>query len=65
MCFMNKPEDQNPMRYSYGFTAALLSGGAAISLITGIPAGAQVAQNDQTQMQTVVPRAVHRPALPI
>ena len=42
-----------PVRYSYGLTAALLAGGAAISLITGQPAGAQVAQNDDR----VVPRA--------
>jgi serine protease Do len=46
-----------PVRYSYGITAALLTGGAAISLITGQPAGAQVAQNDARQMSTVVPRA--------
>jgi serine protease Do len=45
------------VRYSYGITAALLTGGAAISLITGIPAGAQVAQNDQGQISNVVPRA--------
>ncbi len=40
------------MRYSYGITSALLAGGAAISLITGQPAGAQVAQNDDR----IVPR---------
>ncbi|MCW1431432.1 Do family serine endopeptidase [Novosphingobium sp. JCM 18896] len=45
------------MRYAYGVTTALLLGGAAISLVTGIPAGAQVAQNDTSQMQNVVPRA--------
>ncbi len=45
------------MRYAYGVTAALLLGGAALSLTTGIPAGAQVAQNDSQQMQSVVPRA--------
>ncbi|WP_126176546.1 Do family serine endopeptidase [Tsuneonella rigui] len=45
------------MRYSYGLTSALLVGGAAISLITGNPAGAQVAQNDDSQMARVVPRA--------
>ncbi|MGD9663935.1 MAG: Do family serine endopeptidase [Novosphingobium sp.] len=43
------------MRYAYGFSSALLIGGAAISLITGVPAGAQVAQNDQTEMRTVAP----------
>ncbi|MDE2435114.1 MAG: protease, partial [Sphingomonadales bacterium] len=45
------------MKYAYGVTSALLLGGAAISLVTGIPAGAQVAQNDASQMQTVAPRA--------
>ena len=45
------------MRYSYGITSALLIGGAAISLITGVPAGAQVAQNDDRQISRVVPRA--------
>lgn len=45
------------MRYAYGVTSALLLGGAAISLATGIPAGAQVAQNDAAQMQGIVPRA--------
>ncbi|MES2494009.1 MAG: Do family serine endopeptidase [Pseudomonadota bacterium] len=44
------------MRYAYGVTSALLLGGAALSLATGLPAGAQVAQNDAQQMQTVVPR---------
>ena len=44
------------MRYAYGISSALLLGGAVISLATGNPAGAQVAQNDQQQMQTVVPR---------
>jgi serine protease Do len=45
------------VRYSYGITGALLAGGAAISLITGVPAGAQVAQNDANQIRGVVPRA--------
>ena len=45
------------MRYAYGVTTALLLGGAALSLTTGFPAGAQVAQNDQSRMQDVVPRA--------
>jgi serine protease Do len=44
------------VRYVYGLTSALLVGGAAITLATGYPAGAQVAQNDATEMQTVVPR---------
>ena len=45
------------MRYAYGLTSALLVGGAAISLVTGYPAGAQVAQNDDANMERVVPRA--------
>ena len=45
------------MRYAYGVTSALLLGGAALSLVTGLPAGAQVAQNDESRMQSVVPRA--------
>ena len=45
-----------PVRYVYGLTSALLIGGATVSLVTGIPAGAQVAQNDQAQMARVVPR---------
>jgi serine protease Do len=46
-----------PVRYAYGITTALLLGGATVSLITGNPAGAQVAQNDAQQMQSIVPRA--------
>ena len=45
------------MRYAYGITAALLLGGSTLTLATGYPAGAQVAQNDSQQMQSVVPRA--------
>lgn len=45
------------MRYSYSITSALLVGGAAISLLTGYPAGAQVAQNDRIEMNNVVPVA--------
>ena len=45
------------MRYAYGVTSALLLGGAMVSLVTGVPAGAQVAQNDASEMRTVVPRA--------
>ena len=44
------------MRYAYSITSALLLGGAAISLATGFPAGAQVAQNDDSRMGQVVPR---------
>ncbi|RJY09793.1 Do family serine endopeptidase [Aurantiacibacter aquimixticola] len=54
---MKETKDVKSVRYSYGITSALLAGGAAISLITGVPAGAQVAQNDRLQMQDVVPRA--------
>jgi serine protease Do len=46
-----------PVRYAYGITAAALLGGAALSLTTGFPAGAQVAQNDASQMAPMVPRA--------
>ena len=45
------------MRYVYGLTSALLVGGAAITLATGHPAGAQVAQNDDSHMSSFVPRA--------
>ncbi|GGD61601.1 serine protease [Croceicoccus mobilis] len=45
------------MRYAYTVTTALLLGGAAVSLATGFPAGAQVAQNDQAQMNRMVPRS--------
>lgn len=44
------------MRYAYGVTSALLLAGSALTLVTGFPAGAQVAQNDSSQMQAVVPR---------
>ncbi len=44
------------MRYVYGVTSALLLGGAALTLTTGFPAGAQVAQNDAQQMNQIVPR---------
>lgn len=46
-----------PVRYAYSLTTALLIGGATVSLITGQPAGAQVAQNDDSHMARVVPRA--------
>lgn len=45
------------VRYVYGLSSALLVGGAAISLITGAPVGAQVAQNDEAVMDRVVPVA--------
>ena len=44
------------MRYAYGLTSALLLGGSALALMTGNPAGAQVAQNDAQEMSQVVPR---------
>jgi serine protease Do len=47
----------NKVRYVYGLSSALLVGGAAISLITGAPLGAQVAQNDDAVMNRVVPVA--------
>lgn len=50
-------EDVNKVRYVYGLTSALLVGGAAVSLITGSPLGAQVAQNDDAVMDRVVPVA--------
>ena len=43
------------MRYAYGVTSAVLLAGASLSLMTGFPAGAQVAQNDQAQMQAMTP----------
>lgn len=46
-----------PVRYVYGVTSALLLGGATLSLVTGFPAGAQVAQNETSQIRNVVPRA--------
>lgn len=45
------------MRYAYGVTSALLLGGATLSLLTGLPAGAQVAQNDAQRMEAITPRA--------
>jgi len=45
------------VRYAYTLTTALLLGGAAVSLATGYPAGAQVAQNDDSTMARVVPRS--------
>ena len=54
---LTKLKDVKPVRYAYGITTALLLGGSALTLATGLPAGAQVAQNDAQQMQAVVPRA--------
>jgi len=50
-------KDVKPVRYVYGVTSALLLSGAAVSLATGQPAGAQVAQNETSRMSSVVPRA--------
>jgi len=50
-------EDVKPVRYAYGLTTALLLGGATLTLATGYPAGAQVAQNEASQMATMVPRS--------
>ena len=52
---MNK--DVKAVRYSYSITTALLVGGAAITLMTGYPAGAQVAQNENLQISNAVPVA--------
>ncbi|WP_408588988.1 Do family serine endopeptidase [Novosphingobium sp.] len=45
------------MRYAYGVTSALLLAGSALTLVTGLPAGAQVAQNETAQIQAIVPRS--------
>jgi serine protease Do len=45
------------VRYVYGLSSALLVGGAAISLISGSPLGAQVAQNDAAVMNRITPVA--------
>jgi len=45
------------VRYAYGLTSALLLGGAAATLVTGYPAGAQVAQNETSEISRTVPRA--------
>ncbi len=52
---MEESKDVKPVRYAYGLTTALLLGGATLSLATGYPAGAQVAQNEASQMSKVVP----------
>jgi serine protease Do len=46
-----------PVRYTYGITTALLLGGAALSLATSAPAGAQDAQNAPRRIQPIVPHA--------
>ncbi|MBH0114235.1 Do family serine endopeptidase [Novosphingobium sp. YJ-S2-02] len=54
---MEESKDVKPVRYAYGLTTALLLGGATLSLATGYPAGAQVAQNEASKMATMVPRS--------
>jgi serine protease Do len=50
-------KDEMPVRYAYGLTGALLLGGTTLSLLAGLPAGAQVAQNDEHAIEAVVPRS--------
>ncbi len=38
------------MRYVYGITSALLVGGTALALVTQSPVGAQVAQNESSEI---------------
>ena len=45
------------MRYVYGITSALLAGGTALALVTQSPVGAQVAQNEESEIAKAVPRA--------
>ena len=45
------------MRYVYGITSALLAGGTALALVTQSPVGAQVAQNEKSEIAKVVPRS--------
>ncbi|WP_033074708.1 Do family serine endopeptidase [Sphingopyxis sp. MWB1] len=45
------------MRYVYGITSALLMGGTALALVTQSPVGAQVAQNDSSEIARTVPRS--------
>jgi serine protease Do len=43
------------VRYAYGVTTALLLAGSALTLATGFPAGAQVAQNDRSAVEAIAP----------
>src|SRR3546814_18007032 len=43
--------------YVYGITSALLAGGTALALVTQSPVGAQVAQNEESEIAKAVPRA--------
>lgn len=51
-----KREDNNPVRYAYAITSALLLGGATATLALQ-PGTAQVAQNDPGQIAAAAPRA--------
>ncbi|HSG33019.1 MAG TPA: Do family serine endopeptidase [Sphingomonadaceae bacterium] len=53
---LEEQEDVKPVRYVYSISSALLIGGAALSLATGHPAGAQVT-NDAGAIQPIVPQA--------
>ncbi len=46
-----------PVRYVYGITTALLLGGTALAITSQTPLGAQVAQNDSSAIERVVPRS--------
>jgi len=45
------------VRYVYGITSALLVGGSALALVTQSPVGAQVAQNESSEIARAVPRS--------
>jgi serine protease Do len=45
------------VRKAYGIASSLLLGGAGVSLAVGLPASAQVAQNDEQTISQIVPRA--------
>ncbi len=45
------------MRYVYGITTALLLGGTALAVTSQAPVGAQIAQNESSAMDRVVPRS--------
>lgn len=49
-------KDYPPVRYVYGITSALLLSGTALALVSPSTVGAQVAQNEDAQLQRVVPR---------
>src|SRR3546814_5377207 len=47
------------VRYVYGITSALLAGGTALALVTQSPVGAQVAQNEKSEIAKVVRSEEH------